>query len=173
MDHSDLCIVACQWLAKSRRCQHVFADVSSMKLNEFPDAIGYRPRAYGGGTTVIEVKTSIEDFKRDAHKGWRQREAMGAVSGMGRWRYYLTPEDLISEVDVPDDHGLLWVTSKGRIRMRRAAPIREVRDVDSELSILCTMLRRRELGVAWVANEFRFETMAETKLRTSPAQRVA
>lgn len=163
--HKALCIVACQWLSRTRRCAHTFADVGSMHLNEFPDAIGFRPRAYGGGSTVIEVKVSVEDFKRDSAKGWRQRERLGLGGGMGRWRYYLVPEGLIGEADVPLDHGLLWVTDKSRVRMIRAAPERAARDFESEVTLLCAMLRRRDLGAVWIPSEFRFETMDEAKNR--------
>lgn len=173
MTHSELCILACRWLAKLQRCIHAFADVTTMNVQEFPDAIGYRNSLYKI-TIVVEVKTSVADFKRDAHKSWRRSAVNGyGGGGMGRHRYYLVPEGLVGVGDIPDDHGLLYAKPDGKIKVVREAPPRDQRDADSELSILSTMLRRHAAGIPWIADEFRFETMAETKRRTSPAQRAA
>jgi hypothetical protein len=140
-----------------------------MNVFEFPDAIGYRNSLHKI-TIVVEVKTSVADFKRDAHKPWR-RIAAGGCGGMGRLRYYLVPEGLITPSDIPDDHGLLYAKADGKIRVVRDAPPRENRDADSELSILSTMMRRHALGIPWIAEQFRFETTLETKRRTAPEKR--
>lgn len=174
LTHSELCILACRWLAKKKLCKHVFAEPQSMNLSEFPDAIGYRAGTYPNATHVIEVKVSVEDFKRDKNKGWRRFEkaGMGYGNGMGAHRWYLVPDGLVPESDVPPDHGLLYAKAKGKVAIVREAPIRESRDVPSELSWLGTALDRWKAGVPWVPNEYRFETMTETKRRTSPEQRM-
>jgi hypothetical protein len=168
MTHGDLSILACRWLVKRRRCSRAFAEFNSMKLTEFPDAIGFAFGYQDRGTHVIEVKVSVEDFKRDKSKSWRHFARAGLPAGMGRWRYYLVPEGLVRVEDLPEDHGLLYATASGRVKIVREAPIREVRDVDSELVILSTALQRYELGIPWIASEFRFETETEMKRRTNP-----
>lgn len=171
-DHSSLCVAACRWLVRSNHAKHAFAEFQSMTLSEFPDAIGF-PAGVWRGPTVIEVKVSVEDFRRDRHKGWRHREkvGLGHSCGMGRWRYYLVPEGLVGVDDVPDDHGLLYASvkrSRVAVRKMKEAPIRETRDVGSELSILGTALQRSQMGIPWIADEFRFETEAEKRRRTNP-----
>jgi hypothetical protein len=162
MTHGDLVQLACRWLAKTRRCKAVFADVQTMKLNEFPDAIGFN---FGyttsrSGSTVIEAKTSVADFKRDASKRWKH---LGP--GMGRWRFYLCPEYMLGPRDIPDDHGLIYALESGKLRVVRDAPSRSERDVASELSLLTTMVQRHQLGVRWDPKTYTFETRHETERR--------
>lgn len=176
MTHSELCIAACRWLKAHRWAKHAFAEFQSLSLSEFPDAIGF-PAGAWRGPTVIEVKVSREDFRRDKHKGWRHREkAETGECGMGATRYYLVPEGMVGVDDVPKDHGLLFASvRRGRIHVpkkpAREAPRRETRDIGSELSILGTALDRWASGVLWIADEFRFETATETRRRGSPMQR--
>jgi hypothetical protein len=179
MTHAELCIAACRWLKAHDRAKHAFAEFQSMSLQEFPDAIGF-PAGAWRGPTVIEAKVSVADFRADKNKGWRYREGAGHEHscGMGAHRYYLVPEGMIGVDDVPDDHGLLFATMRrGRVyvpkKPAKQAPQRVKRDVASELSVLGTALQRWELGIPWIADEFRFETAAETKRRTSPEQRRA
>jgi hypothetical protein len=169
--HSELCIAACRWLVKKRNASRVFAEFNSMKLSEFPDAIGFSFGTQNRGTIVIECKVSVADFKADKNKWWKRYA--GCHGGMGLRRFYLVPDGLVSVDAIPDDHGLLYATAKGRIAVVREAPARESRDVDSEMVVLTTALQRYELGIPWIADEFRFETMVETKRRTSPEQRRA
>ncbi len=157
--HRDLVLRACRWLTKARRCPIVFAEFQSMKLNEFPDAIGYSFGFQHGGVTVVEVKVSIEDFKRDESKRWK---SLGP--GMGTRRFYLVPEGLISAADVPEDHGLIYALEP-KLRVVKSAPARQTRDVESECAVLATALQRHQLGLRWLADQFRFETAHEHEAR--------
>lgn len=169
--HRDLVLRACRWLEKTERCTRVFAEVQSTKLNEFPDAIGYHYNGNNHRTIVVEAKASVADFKRDASKGWKapllvgSAAQMNGICGMGTQRYYIVPEGLIAPDLIPEDHGLLHALPSGKVKRIREAPHRECRDVGSELSILCTMLQRYELGMRWLPAEFRFETRAEFDAR--------
>lgn len=173
MTHSELCIEACRWLRK-RNAKHAFAEFQTMTLSEFPDAIGF-PAGTWRGPTVVEVKVSIEDFRRDKHKGWRHREkAQIGECGMGAWRYYLVPDGMVGADGVPGDHGLLYASKRGsrmRIVEAKKAPLRERRDVGSEMAILCSALQRWELGIPWVAEEFRFATREEMDRMTNPRRK--
>lgn len=173
--HRDLVLRACRWLEKTERCKHVFAEVQSLNLSEFPDAIGYNSR---GGTVVVEAKASVADFKRDASKSWKAYanawesappgEARSSQPvGMGAWRYYIMPREMVPLDAIPDDHGVLWVNEKGKVFRMRKAPHRPIRDVNSEISILCTMLQRYELDLRWLPSEYRFETKRENKERVT------
>lgn len=173
--HRDLVLRACRWLEKTERCKRVFAEVQTLNLSEFPDAIGYNAN---GGTVVVEAKASVADFKRDASKEWKHRarawesapsgEARSSQPvGMGAWRYYIMPREMVPLDAVPEDHGVLWVSDKGSVFRMRKAPHRPLRDVNSEISILCTMLQRYELDLRWLPKEYRFETERENKERVT------
>ena len=178
--HRDLVLRACRWLAKTERCVRVYAEVQSMMISEFPDAIGYRSSGTWGRTIVVEAKASVADFKRDASKQWKamQRIHAGQITrgeettpleprhlGMGSSRYYIMPDGMVPESDIPADHGLLYAMPNGRVKRVRKAPLREARDTESEISILCTMLQRYELGCQWIPAEYRFETERERLAR--------
>lgn len=155
MTHDELVLVACRWLARKHRCTHVFAEPNAMYLSELPDAIGYRYGASMQGTRVIECKTSLEDFRRDSSKTWRKHSP-----GMGRWRWYLVPEGLIEPGDVPEDHGLLYVSGR-KVTEAKPAPPREEFDHFAEMTWICRAFARWRQGDRWIANEYRFETEHE------------
>jgi hypothetical protein len=138
-----------------------------MKLSEFPDAIGYRFGFYQQGTIVIEAKTSIEDFKRDALKAWKR---MGP--GMGRWRFYVCPTGLLLPRDVPEDHGLIYAPLDRKLRIVKQAPDRgDARDMKSELTLAVNMIQRHQRGVPWFPKQYRFETMREGDQRRSQEEK--
>jgi hypothetical protein len=151
--HADLCQLAANWLkrslsAKGHGCQIAFTETrTSFLAGESPDAIGFRvaERRYGGGATVVECKVSRADFLADAKKPHR---AEG--SGMGRFRYYLCPEDLIVRTEIPPGWGLVYVGAKRRIDVICGATlcIREPGSFDlphdafSEMMLLANLLHR-------------------------------
>ncbi|GBQ90079.1 hypothetical protein GCM10007866_16160 [Gluconobacter albidus] len=74
---------------------------------ESPDAIGYRVSdMINGGSTIVECKVSRSDFLADRKKPHRQ------TGGMGKWRYFMCPEGLISPDELPDKWGLLHVGAR-------------------------------------------------------------
>lgn len=125
MDHKELCEIAGRWLKKSfsqkgMGCQISFTEPRISYLDgESPDAIGFRVStpSYGGGSTVVECKTSLSDFLADQKKSHRQNEH----TGMGRFRYYMCPEGLIAEDKVPDKWGLLYVGKRNSVKVIRGA----------------------------------------------------
>jgi hypothetical protein len=106
MTHTELCERACSWLRGSRRCGVVLSGIASTE--EIPDAIGWSTSWRKSGSTVIECKVSLSDFRRDKLKKHDAR--------IGNRRYFMVPRGLVSAervaTDYPD-HGLLWV--RGRI----------------------------------------------------------
>lgn len=158
--HDALCFRALRWLHGTRRCEPVFNNCASCA--EIPDAIGWSS-AYGwSGSTVIECKTSMSDFRADKNKYWQWRhpgkpwgypfgrltkkeaaeQGYDAVelSRMGSYRFFMCESGVIPESAVQEhapDHGLLYV--KGNtVKVVISAPLRkcELIDFDSEIRYL-------------------------------------
>lgn len=99
---------------------------------ETPDVFGWNYWA----TVLIEVKVSRSDFLADAKKSFRQQPE----EGVGAFRYYCSPEGLITEVDLPDKWGLLW-EKDGVITVVKDAE-RQQQNAQGEITILASIMRR-------------------------------
>ncbi|WP_205068614.1 hypothetical protein [Photobacterium kishitanii] len=71
---------------------------------EQPDAMGFK----NGASCLIEVKVSRSDFLKDRKKHFR----VDPESGMGDWRFFLCPPNLISPDELPEGWGLLFAHEK-------------------------------------------------------------
>ena len=101
--HDQLVIRAGKWL-ENNGCKVVIRDPFRSNNQEQPDAIGWRD----GVSILVEVKTSRADFLADRKKPFREEPGQG----MGDWRFYLTPPNLVSVNDLPIGWGLLEATPK-------------------------------------------------------------
>ena len=114
--HAELCKKAVSWLkrpysAGGTGCPNAFSEVnSSSNGGEIVDSIGLKT-AEGIETIVIEVKVSRSDFLADKKKAFR----VNPEEGMGNFRYYLCPEGLIRESDLPERWGLIEVGQRGKM----------------------------------------------------------
>lgn len=113
-DHKSLCKIADKWLGKNKkqniRFQKFPIHVSEMvclQVSETPDAIGWNYCK----SRIIEVKVSHSDFLADQKKPFRSNG-----DGMGNYRYYLCPENLISKNEIPKGWGLIYVDKNGRTK---------------------------------------------------------
>lgn len=82
---------------------------------ENADVIGFRHSSPAKGSVLIEVKVSRADFLADKKKPHR----INPEQGMGKWRYFLCPENLITPKDL-ERHpkwGLLYGYPSGRIKV--------------------------------------------------------
>ena len=158
LTHDELCERARRWLSGTRRCHPVFSQCASCE--EIPDAIGWSSAWGWKGSTVIECKTSVSDFRADKKKrfmwkhpqhDWRfgmdrfsKKRAkedgyeLVEVPMMGDYRFYfceagVLPESMVAE-QAPD-HGLIYKEGQW-IRIVRPAPKREMVDKDSEIRFL-------------------------------------
>ena len=61
-------------------------------------------------SVVVEVKTSRSDFLADRKKAHR------VEGGMGTYRYFLCPTDVIRVDELPQGWGLLYVNERGHIK---------------------------------------------------------
>jgi hypothetical protein len=127
--HNQLVSLAAKWLAKSHSV--VITEIAGG--SECPDAIGWT----SGSSTLIECKASRSDFKADASKQFRAYPS----GGMGVFRYYLAPADLIKADELPDAWGLLEVNESGKVRSKMAAKPQKA-NRSREVAILVSSLRR-------------------------------
>lgn len=100
--------MAGKWLRNTKGCDVVFEDLRGA-TKEIPDAIGFK-QAF---TILIECKANYNDFKQDKKKPFRRRPGLG----MGNFRYYMCPKDLIKLEEIPKKWGLLYVTENGRVQI--------------------------------------------------------
>jgi hypothetical protein len=77
----------------------------------------------GDCTVLIEVKTSRSDFLADKRKYARSKVAEELNHQIGNYRYYLCPEGVITEADLPDNWGLLVYDGKKIHKARMATKV--------------------------------------------------
>lgn len=144
--HNDLVARAGRWLKNTRKCSVVFTEHVCQAVDEFPDAIGWRP---GGWSIVVECKMSRADFYKDRAKPFHQAGRM-----MGRERWYMAPQGILTAKDTLGvGAGLLGVKGKRLIVVdhepspqtepswyRRDKRTSEL----SEVAHLCAHVRRQE-----------------------------
>lgn len=68
--HKQLCEIARMWLKRSLNanapaCDIVFVETKNNVSGEIVDAIGFKVTGIAKGSTIVEVKTSREDFFKD------------------------------------------------------------------------------------------------------------
>ncbi len=105
MTHDELCEIAVKFLRKNG-FEIVFDDkLKSVNCSgEQPDVIGFRSSV----SCLIEAKVSRSDFLADKKKRFRINPELG----MGDWRFFISPPDIISIDDLPKGWGLLHVVGK-------------------------------------------------------------
>ncbi|MFQ6256096.1 adenylosuccinate synthase [Yersinia enterocolitica] len=118
MTHNELNDIAVKWLKRAESangpgCQVALTEVGGLYGGERADAFGYR-WGFEAGSVVVESKVSRSDFLADRGKPHRN----GTKAGMGTYRYYICPEGLIDIKDLPHGWGLLWVNSRGHVKLK-------------------------------------------------------
>ena len=110
--HNELVKIGKKWLlnqnGKRWSSGVVFGELVHSGM-ETPDVIGFA--SYG--SAIIEVKTSRADFSRDKNKMFRRYPDMG----MGGYRFYLCPKDLIKKEELPEKWGLIYVDENKKARI--------------------------------------------------------
>ena len=96
MSHAELVARGKKWLINNG-WNPVFTEQGFQDSLEKPDIIAWR----NGCSVLFEVKVSIEDFKRDSSKIFREKPECG----MGSYRYYLVPEEIADEILPALPHG--------------------------------------------------------------------
>jgi hypothetical protein len=93
-----------RWLVKSKGCAFALTELVTY-AGETPDAIGWK----GNSTLLVECKASRSDFLSDKKKRFRRDPAQG----MGAFRFFMCPHDLIQPHELPEKWGLVWVWKNG------------------------------------------------------------
>lgn len=133
LTHSELVEIAMRWLRNTEKCSAVISEMAS-SAGEEPDAIGWKSQF----STLVECKATRDDFRKDKKKISRRVTDQAINFGMGAYRYYMAPEGLLKEEELPPRWGLLEVGFTGRVR----------RKVRAEQWIQTATSIRRELGLA-------------------------
>lgn len=136
--HNDLIIAAERWVRRVAHCGVHVSETTSTS-SESPDVIGWK--GYGGKSILLEVKISRSDFFGDMEKKHR----IGA-DGMGNWRYYMVPKNLVTVEEVPDGWGLLYYDG-AKIFKKKDASYRKLTNnaIKHEKSMLYSELRKFHL----------------------------
>lgn len=129
--HKSLSVLGANWLIRVHKCRAVLVERGGSS-KEMPDVLGF----YGSDSYMIEAKASRADFLADSNKTFRVCPAMG----VGRFRYYICPANLISVEELPENWGLLYVSEKGRIRKIKDAEPFPYFARDQEFMILVSAL---------------------------------
>lgn len=99
--HNELCKQGKRWLEKTIGARLAISEMVCLnKFGEIPDVIGWK----SGYSILIECKTSKSDFRADFKKTFRQIPEQG----MGTFRIYLCPDNIIKPEDLPVGWGLLY-----------------------------------------------------------------
>jgi len=146
--HTDIIEAAFYWIHNAGKCAFAFKDMSSTTF-EIPDVLGFRDS--GGTSILIECKASRGDFLADKKKQFRQVPEMG----MGKYRFYCCPTNMIKKEELPPKWGLIYVGKTGYGRavvnpMKPAYPGKSSfpdRNKESEMRMMFTALRYVERGV--------------------------
>jgi hypothetical protein len=107
MSHDELCNIAENWLLKAKGCSFALTELDAA-IGEIPDSIGFR----SGFSIMVECKVSRSDFLSDKKK----RIRINPYLGVGKFRFYMCPTDLIKPDELPQGWGLVYVNEKMKCR---------------------------------------------------------
>jgi hypothetical protein len=134
--HKKIVDIGKKWLknqsGKRWSCGVIFSELVCAGV-ETPDIMGFS--SYG--STLIEVKVSRADFLRDKNKIVRKNPYLG----MGGYRFYLSPKDIIKEKDLPEKWGLIHIDDNDKARIV-VKPEYQERNLQSENAYMYSAIRR-------------------------------
>lgn len=139
--HYELCCKAATWIRQPRNREkwHNQYQLSVVELvctgKELTDVYATN----GEISCIIEAKTSHQDFEVDGAKYTRLRPD----EGLGDFRYYLCPEGLIKENELPPYWGLLYYKDGKIVKVKSA--IQQSCDKRAELFVMLSIMRREGL----------------------------
>lgn len=138
MTHRELCLIAAKYLKSKgiqpfHKCQYVVCELERTTGCESPDAFGF----CGNSTQLIEVKASRSDFMADKKKWFR----MQPEKGIGEFRSYMCPENVIFKNDLPENWGLIWIDNSGKTS-EIVMPSRQQANKQQEIFLMMSILRR-------------------------------
>lgn len=151
--HYELCCLAAKYIIQPRAAERFRTPMkwSAVELVcmgcELPDVYALN----GEDSAIIEVKTSVADFRNDRKKYTRSEQAEKAGHTMGNFRYYLCPFSIadIIQKELPEHWGLLVWDGK---RIERVVSAKYV-DTSKKMDMFAVAsIMSREIGVHKVFN---------------------
>ena len=137
--HMLLCERGGKWLTKHSQnvlvpnCSITAVELFTQVEKEMPDIIGWCSWC----SVMIEVKVQRSDFFHDFKKPFRQF----CTDGVGELRFYLCPENLIKETELPENWGLLYETKRGIKIIKKAE--RQSANLTAERNMLTGYIRNK------------------------------
>ncbi|QNJ59170.1 coil containing protein [Vibrio phage vB_ValS_PJ32] len=116
--HSKLCEIGRKWAlrapsSKGGNMHLSFTEIGCQSVKENPDVFALHS---SGETIILEAKASRSDFLADKKKPFRANPD----TGMGDFRYYICPKEVIKEEDLSGTKwGLIWVSPGGKCTVVR------------------------------------------------------
>ena len=100
MTHNELVTLSHKFVLKNMSCGF---SVKEMKTTckEIVDVLGFGAWNH---SILLEIKVSRSDFLADRKKSFR----INPSEGVGKYRFYVCPKNLIQVEDLPDNWGLIW-----------------------------------------------------------------
>lgn len=138
--HYKLCCLGAKWMQKQDYGSYKYITVELVCIGaENPDVWGTN----GYNSMLIEVKTSRADFLKDKKKFVRQEQ--NSKYATGNYRFYLAPQCIISESELPQNWGLIEYDpeTESLTTVKYASPI--ITENHGELAILCSIMRRENI----------------------------
>lgn len=129
--HDEVVERGCKWLLNSKVCLIVLGERGNSVTGENPDCIGWKR----GISYMLEAKANQSDFLADKRKTHRLN---GSPDGIGNYRYYICPKNLIDKDEIPEGWGLLYI-SKSKIFKIKAPEFIETSFISqqAEKNMLC------------------------------------
>lgn len=146
--HSNIVDAAYNWIMHAGKCKFAFKEMHST-TSEIPDILGFMDS--GWSSVLIECKASRSDFLADKKKQFR----IHPNDGMGKFRFYCCPTNMIRKDEVPEKWGLIYVGKTGHARAvinplkHKYSPewLFSDRSMQSEMRMMFTALRFTERGM--------------------------
>lgn len=140
--HYQLCCLGAKFL-KSRKSAEAWETPNKYVAVELVTLTAENPDIWatnGSKTTLVEVKTNHADFLADQKKWVRSEAAAIADKQLGNYRYYLCPEGVITENELPTNWGLLYYDGRKIWKVKRA--IYQKSSTEAELLVMTSIMRR-------------------------------
>jgi len=116
--HRELCEIGAKFLRRPESsnghgCHFVVIEPACYGENADVFGVRHGRDGFNVGTVLLEAKTSRSDFLIDRKKPHRAEPS----TGIGKWRYYICPTDLIKPDELPDKWGLVYINGRGHCKI--------------------------------------------------------
>ena len=100
MTHKELVDLSHKFVLKNMSCGVAVKELKTT-INEIVDVLGFGAHNH---SVLLEIKVSRQDFLKDKNKPFRKNPEQG----VGKYRFYCCPKNLVQIEDLPENWGLIW-----------------------------------------------------------------